>query len=68
MSLTTLPIVKRIEVAARGEECGSLESNIEFKKKKVENRVKERHGRELHWQFFRQPERAASIRPRCSLN
>lgn len=47
-------------VAARGEECGSLESNIEFKKKKIENRVKERHGKELHWQFFRQPERAAS--------
>jgi len=47
-------------VAARGEECASLESNIEFKKKKIENRVKELHGKELHWQFFRQSERAAS--------
>ena len=47
-------------VEARGKECEGLESTIERKKRKMEERTEEVRGKGLHGQFFRQTDDVAS--------
>ena len=46
VSLTIFPSVDK---AAEGKECKDLESTIDFKKRKMDNRLKELRGKERSW-------------------